>query len=36
MLGILVIVNMNAINHVILVSVYIVKIVNVEKGWWIN
>ena len=31
--GILVIVNVNAINHVILVSIYTMKIVNVEKCW---
>ena len=31
--GILVIVNVNVINHVILVSIQIIKIVNVKKGW---
>ena len=34
--GILVIVNVNVINHVILVSPQIIKIVNTEKGWQIN
>ena len=33
MLGILVIVNVNVINHVMLVSIWIMKIVNLEKGW---
>ena len=32
MLGILVIVNVNVINDVILVSIQIIKIVNVKKG----
>ena len=36
MLGILVIVNVNVINHVMLASIYLMKIVNVEKLWWIN
>ena len=31
--GILVIVNVNVINHLILVSIYIIEIVNVKKGW---
>ena len=34
--GILVIVSVNAINHVMLVSIQIMKIVNVEKGRCIN
>ena len=34
--GILVIVNVNVINHVILVSIQIIKIVNAEKEWQIN
>ena len=34
--GILVIVNANVINHVMLVSIQIIKIVNVQKGWQIN
>ena len=33
MLEILVIVSVNVINHVILVSIHIMKMVNVEKGW---
>ena len=33
MYGILVIMSVNVISHVILVSIYIMKIVNVEKGW---
>ena len=36
MLGILVIANVNVKNYVMLVSIQIIKIVNVEKGWWIN
>ena len=32
-LGILVILNVNVINRVILVSIYIMKIVDVEKDW---
>ena len=32
-LGILVIVSVNAINHAMLGSILIMKIVNVEKGW---
>ena len=31
-----VIVSVNEISHVMLVSIQIMKIVNVEKGWWIN
>ena len=33
MFGILVIVNVNVINHVMLVSNWIIKILSVEKGW---
>ena len=36
MLGIPVIVSVNVINHAMLVSIQIMKIVNVEKGWQIN
>ena len=34
--GILVVAKVNVINHVTLVSIQIMKIVNVEKSWWIN
>ena len=34
--GIIVIVNAKVINHVILVSIQTMKIVNVEKDWQIN
>ena len=34
--GILVIVNVNVINHVLLVGTQIMKTVNVKKGWQIN
>ena len=34
--GILVIVNVNVINHVLLVGTQIMKTVNVRKGWQIN
>ena len=33
MLGIPVIVSVNETDHVMLVSIWIMKIVNVEKGW---
>ena len=36
MLGILVVVSVNAINHVMLASIWIMKTVSVEKGWQIN
>ena len=36
MLGILVVVSVNAINHVMLVSNWIMKTVSVEKGWQMN
>ena len=32
-LGIVVIVSVNVINHVILVSIKVMKILNVKKGW---
>ena len=34
--GILVIVSMNVVNHVMLVSVWNIKIVSVGKNWSIN
>ena len=34
--GILVIVNVNTINHVILVSIYTIKIKSAEHNWLIN
>ena len=36
MLGILVVVSVNVINHVMLASIWIMKTVSVEKGWQIN
>ena len=36
MLGILVIVSVNVINHASMVSIYIMKTANVEKGYYIN